>query len=258
MLMLPAHPTFGEGERQSFAYVVTTVYGLGGGDSRTLNVTEREARQILADLGALEVEFSAANGTTARALLNRLHGNGVIGAGECELLKRIAETRTSARAADDNGTNLTLANALCLVYGSGDALFTYPLDLAAIFLIVLLLGWLPLGILLVFAYSVLWLYLSHLVPIRFVLPITLIGFSEGQVTTVGLKGVQTIARNANESTIGILLGFAGIVVNVMFLPRDERPMRVPFFCLGTAALAYERTEPYAANITGPVASGTLK
>ena len=131
---------------------------------------------------------------------------------------------------------------MCLVLGYGEALFAYPLDFVAIFAIVALFGWLPLGILLVFAYSILWLYVSHLIPVRSVLPITLIGFNRGELTTIGLKGLHTITRVGAEQVTALLIGFTGIVVNVLFLPKDDREVSVPFFCLGTALLAYEQVE----------------
>jgi len=139
-----------------------------------------------------------------------------------------------------NDTNFTLKNMMCFVVGYGDALFAYPMDLLAIFLIVLLLGWMPLGIILVLAYSALWMYFSHLIPVRFILPITLIGINKGGITTMGLKGVRKIEGRENESVSGMLIGFSGIVVNVFLLPKNDREMSAPFFCLGTSIMAYEK------------------
>ena len=117
-------------------------------------------------------------------------------------------------------------------------------QLSLVVLAVALLGWLPLGFLVVLVYSLYWMILSHLIPVRCFLPITLIGFNTGQLTTVGLRGVQTISREVNESMYGILIGFTGIVINFFYLSRDMTEASAPFFCLGTALVAYEKVNAF--------------
>ena len=144
----------------------------------------------------------------------------------------------------DNDSNYTLKNLLCLVFGFGDALFAYPIDFVAIFLFVFFLGRMPFGFILVLVASLYWMMLSHLIPVRFFLPITLIGFNTGELTTVGLNGRQTISREGNQSTLGFLVGFTGILINIFYISKEFDTAISPFFCLGTSLLAYEKVESF--------------
>ena len=132
-----------------------------------------------------------------------------------------------------NSSALNLTNLLSFVFGYGnDGAFAYPLDLLAIFAIVVLFGWLPLGILLVFAYSYLWLVLSHLLPFRLLLPVTYLGIAEGELTFLGAKGITSIRPPTNDTVTALMLGFTGIVINIILPPTDDREAATPFFCLG--------------------------
>jgi len=237
LLSLIYHPSLGEEEN---AQIVTHIYGMGKDNSYTIEVSKEEAKKISNDLENLENAIKTGDEHTALQIASGLRKNGVFKDDFIFTLIRDYTGRNIARYANIIDTNFTLKNLMCFVVGYGDALFAYPMDLLAIFFIVALLGWLPLGIILVLAYSILWMYFSHFIPVRFLLPVTLIGINEGEITTIGLKGIQTISREGNESAAGMLVGFAGIVVNVLLLPKNDREMSAPFFCLGTSLMAYEK------------------
>jgi len=52
-----------------------------------------------------------------------------------------------------------------------------------------------------------------------------------------LKGINHF-HPKNEATIGIPLGFIGMVINI-FIPREGREELMPFFCMGYSACAME-------------------
>ena len=45
-----------------------------------------------------------------------------------------------------------------------------------------------------------------------------------------------------DAASGMLIGFSGIVVNIFLLPKNDREMSAPFFCLGTSIMAYAVNE----------------
>ena len=241
LLSLAYHPSQGEEEK---VQVVTHIYGMGGNVSCAINVSRERAANIMNELKNLEGAIK--NGDTYRALkiASTLKKEGVFRGNVIFDLIRDYGSRDMSSYGNLglSDANFTLKNTMCFVVGYGDALFAYPMDLLAIFLIVLLLGWMPLGIILVLAYSALWMYFSHLIPVRFILPITLIGINKGGITTMGLKGVQKIEGRENKSVSGMLIGFSGIVVNIFLLPKNDREMSAPFFCLGTSIMAYAVNE----------------
>ncbi|MCD6299205.1 MAG: hypothetical protein J7L93_01185 [Thermoplasmata archaeon] len=239
LLSLTYHPSLGEEED---VRIVTHLYGAGMDASFTIEVSKEKAGSILDDLKNLDDAIKKQDEFTAMKIASGLKENGVFRDDAIFTMIKNYMEKDTAPYAGINDTNFTLKNLMCFVVGYGDALFAYPADLLAIFFIVALLGWMPMGIILVLAYSALWMYFSHLIPVRFVFPVTLIGINKGEITTIGLKGVQTISREGNESTAGMLVGFAGVVVNVFLLPKNDREMSAPFFCFGTSLMAYEKAD----------------
>jgi hypothetical protein len=237
LMSLMYHPSLGEQEN---AKIVTHLYGRDGDASFTIDVSREKAENILNDLKNLEDSIKKHDESMAIKIASRLKDNGVFQDDSIFTMIRNFMEKRIAPNAGVNDTDFILKNLMCFVVGYGDALFAYPADFMAIFFLVALFGWLPMGVILVLAYSVLWMYFSHLIPARFVLPFTLIGINTGEITTVGLKGVQTIKREGNESTSGMLVGFTGIVVNVLILPKNDRETSAPFFCFGTSIMAYEK------------------
>ena len=236
---LSSHPVWGSEELTT---ITTTIHGRRDAITYETTMNAEQAAAVAGNLESLTAALYARDEHTAIKCATTLQDAGVFKTDDIYTLIHTYIAQGDKPSVDNNDSNFSLKNIMCLVLGSGDALFAYPMDLMAIFAIVALFGLLPLGILLVLAYSVLWMYVSHLVPARLFLPITLIGFNRGNLTTIGLNGRHTITRTGNEQVSAMLIGFTGIVVNVLLLPRDDRETAAPFFCLGTALLAYEQVE----------------
>lgn len=197
--------------KEEFAGIVTYIYGVDEIKEVRIDVSFKKAEEIKHDLEELRNSIENNDEKTALEIISNLRRDGIF---NDEIYKFIREF-------NQKSYDVNLTNLMCFVVGSGKGIFIYPLDFLTIFLITALFGWMPLGILLVFFYSMIWLFISHLIPIRFIMPLTLFGISEGGITTIGLKGINHF-QPKNETTMGILLGFIGVVVNIFIPPKEER------------------------------------
>ena len=132
LLSLACHPSQGEGEK---AQVVTHIYGIGGNVLCAINVSRERAANIMNELKNLEGAIK--NGDTYRALkiASMLKEDGVFRDNVIFDLIRNHGEDNIAPYSDINDTNFMLKNLMCFVVGYGDALFAYPMDILAIFLL---------------------------------------------------------------------------------------------------------------------------
>jgi len=114
-----------------------------------------------------------------------------------------------------------ISNYMSFVFGAGRGIALYTGDLAFFFLALLITD--AFGAIIL---TTLFAILTHLVPLRFALPVMLIGIENGVITTVGIRGVQS----AGSDTGIMLIGFVGIIIN-FFIPTPKASL-VPFFIAG--------------------------
>lgn len=215
------------------AIVVTYIYEQDCIKEIAKKISIENAKALALDFEKLTRALKATNYADALEIVDELKIDGLMANSEIYQLieSRFYGSHYGEFSSDSSTLNLT--NLLSFVFGYGnDGAFAYPLDLLAIFGIVVLFGWLPLGILVVFAYSYLWLVLSHLLPFRLFLPITYIGIADGELTFLGANGLTGICPPKNETVTALMFGFIGIVINIIFPPEEDREAVTPFFCLG--------------------------
>jgi len=220
--------------KEEFVGITTHLYGANGIKEMKIEVSLKKAEEIKHDLGELRNSIENNDKKTALEIISNLKKDGIFNDEVYEFIKKFVKDDYM----NQNSYDANLTNLMCFVVGYGKGIFVYPLDLLMIFLIVAVLGWMPLGILLVFFYSIIWLFTSHLIPFRFIMPLTLFGLSEGNITTVGLKGTNYF-QPKNETTMGILLGFIGVIINIFIPPKEGREELTPFFCMGYSVGAME-------------------
>ncbi len=107
------------------------------------------------------------------------------------------------------GSNIS--NFMCFVFGAAKGVALYSLDL--FFLLVgLAITGNPLGAIIFVAIIA---AITHLLPFRIAQPVMLVGVENGNIVTIGVRGVQNIG--SDESAL--LFGFVGVVIN-FFLPTE--------------------------------------
>ncbi|HEC81464.1 MAG TPA: hypothetical protein ENI42_03445 [Thermoplasmatales archaeon] len=101
-----------------------------------------------------------------------------------------------------------ISNFLCYVHATGRGLMFFTIGH-----ILLVLA--SMGLILPIQFYLLILILTHLIPLRVLLPIGSISLEEGKISTFGLGGFQTV--EAVNETVGVtLLGFTGVTINIPF------------------------------------------
>ena len=216
--------------------ILTHIYGINEVKKVQVDVSIEKAEEIVKDLKELKNAIEIDDDITALKIASSLKKEGLFSENIFDLIRtQLKNTVFPSLNQEDPTMNIT--NVLCVVLGFGEGLFVYPLDLVAMYFIVLLFGWMPLGILLVFIYSMLWLSLSHLIPVRSVMPLTLFAIGDGELLTAGLKGITSVKPENNETVIGMLVGFIGVVINIYIFPKEGRDEIAQFFCIGHSLLA---------------------
>jgi len=114
---------------------VTCMYGMGGDISYTINVSENKAMNILNELKNLEDTIKDGNIHNALKIASMLKEDGVFRDNVIFDLIRNHGEDNIAPYSNINDTNFMLKNLMCFVVGYGDALFAYPMDILAIFLL---------------------------------------------------------------------------------------------------------------------------
>jgi hypothetical protein len=235
------------------ATIRTHVYGLHGIREKKVEVSIEEAMKIAEALKELKDAIKADDETTALHIASRLKKENVFSDTILDFIQNQLRDTSFSQLKQGNST-MNLTNLLCVVLGFGEGIFVYPLDLLAIYFIIVRFGLMPFGFLLVLLLSMFWLSLSHLLPVRFVLPLTLFGIGEGELLTAGLKGIASVKPEHNETAIGILVGFIGVVINIYLFPKEDREEIAQFFCIGYSLAALKRTDTNSTflNLNSPV------
>lgn len=239
MLSLAYFQVYGN---QETATVVSHIYGMNGVKDVKVGISKEKAEILAKDLKDLKEAIKINDYDTALKIANGLKKDNIIPDNTLfdSLVNQIK--KNVAQSQKENVLVKNLSNLLCFILGYGEGLFVYPVDFIAIFLIVLIFGLMPLGILLVLLYSFLWVVFSHLLPFRSVLPITMFGMGSGEITTAGLMGIKTIKPDPainQSSVLGLFVGFVGLVINIINMPDDEGNTSAPFFVLGYSLASYD-------------------
>lgn len=216
--------------------ILSHIYGINEVKEIEVDVSIEKAEAIAKDLKELKNAIEIDDDITALKIASKLKKEGLFSDKIFDLIRTQLKNTAFPLLNQENST-MNITNVLCVVLGFGEGLFVYSLDLLAMYFIVLLFGWMPLGILLVFIYSMLWLSLSHFIPVRTVMPLTLFAIGEGELLTAGLKGITSIKPENNETTIGMLVGFIGVIINIYIFPKEGREEIAQFFCIGHSLLA---------------------
>jgi hypothetical protein len=227
--------------KEPTATVISKVYGITDSYEIKTQMNMKKTEKLMDDLETLKKAIEANDTATSIKILSQLEQDGIVKENSVfEIIKTHFHDILDFQFKQDNNTR-ELVNLLCVILGYGEGLFIYPLDFIVIFAIVVAFGLMPLGILLVFIYSFLWIYLSHSIPLRTWLPITMFGLGTGEITTLGLRGIQkyTPSPDQNISAMGVLIGYIGIVINILIPPNDQGEAPAPFFCLGYSLAAFE-------------------
>ena len=205
---------------------------------------------IHAALSTLENALHRGERHQAYAAASELVGHGVFQGEEIYTLIDQYCQRVQRLAASDGDRAGDAINLMSLVLGAGDGIFVYTLDVAATFLIALILLPIPFGIILAMFYMYLWLVVSHAVPFRLVQPTTSFWLFNGSFNTLGLKGSQTLEASEDRPANGSMLGFAGVIVNLI-IPRKDNNSIYYYFCLGSAVAVLPTILPVLAFFTSP-------
>ncbi len=239
---------------QSSAYIRVKSSGNEGAGTTRNEMSVAEAKAMYSRLQALEQALTQRDESRATRIAHALTDQGIFQGNRIfSLIHRYCrQARRPPSLSTDDAPGA--ANVLSLVMGSGEGVLVYPLDLmayaSAIYLYFLLD--LPMDREAYFLYTWFiwwlgWIPLSHLIPCRAgVQPLVWMGITDGALTTVGLKGVQTMQGNQSHTVIGSLTGFTGLIVNV-YIPRNASAAYTCYFILGTAIAVYPYWWPASAH-----------
>lgn len=223
------HPEAGRSSPPATLVVQQT----GGTDPATLRQMSREeAHQTRAYLEELKRALARGEEETARGLAGELRRAGVFP--DDEIFSLISQYCRRIAGQGSVPDAMEAINLMSMVMGSGEGIFVYTLDVLVTFLIALLLLPIPFGFILAMAYMYLWLVVSHALPLRMVQPTTSFWLFEGDLTTVGLRGTHILRAEEDAPVNGSLLGFAGLLVNLI-VPRKDNTSLYYYFCLGWTA-----------------------
>jgi|GEM_PF-6287713 len=197
-------------------------------------MTTAEAEALLGRLKALEQALRQGDEQRAHSIAVSLKERGIFRSNRIfSLIHQYCQQTQQSQSPMRNGL-ARLINVFCLVAGTGEGLFYYTLDLLVLasgFIIMLpfalfssLLIYLGMALYLGF-----YMPLSHTIP-RFMTPLVHFALSNGSLTTIGLKGNQTIPGFHGYD--GNMIGFTGISVSVVF--DVSLKLRPHYFCLGSA------------------------
>lgn len=238
------------------AVLVVTNGGDGGTAPIYQQMTPNEAEAISLLLEELEHALATGDETRAHLLACELQDQKVLSDGSIHgLIDRYC--RRVHQVATTEGTDAI--NLLSMVMGSGQGVFLYTLDVLATFFIALILVPIPLGFILAMFYMYVWLVASHAIPFRLVQPTTSFWLFEGDLTTIGLRGMHTLHAEENDPVNGSLLGFAGIIINLI-IPLQNNNSITYYFCLGAATAVLPNILPLLTSfqLPGGLSSGHTK
>ena len=194
--------------------IVTRIYQRHGIREIITEVPEREVNRVKQCLERLNDALEKSDKKEILACVSFLRERQVFDRANEEiysLLKKPFEPSTVSTTFPKqsfSAAETSISNFLCYVnvVGGGLMFFTVGHILAALA---------NMGIMLPFPFYIIVLILTHLIPVRILLPIGSINLEEGKISAFGLGGLQRKVV-ANE-TIGVaLLGFTGITINIPF------------------------------------------
>ncbi|MGC9553890.1 MAG: hypothetical protein ACP5EK_01120 [Thermoplasmatota archaeon] len=220
----------------------------GAGPATLRQMSREEAHRTRACLEELEGALARGDEETARSLAGELRRAGVFP--DDEIFSLISEYCRRVASQESAPGALEAVNLMSMVLGSGEGIFVYTLDVLVTFFIALILLPIPLGFILAMFYMYLWLVVSHAVPLRVVQPTTSFWLFEGELTTVGLRGMHTLRAEEEAPVNGSLLGFAGLLVNLI-VPREDNNSVYYYFCLGWTAAVLPTILPLLSLLMNP-------
>ncbi|MDD3492447.1 MAG: hypothetical protein PHZ19_02980 [Candidatus Thermoplasmatota archaeon] len=256
MGMTVAHPSLGvlagphPEAHPSGPWATLVVQQAGETGPATLRQMSREeAHRTRACLEELEGALARGDEETARGLAGELRRAGVFP--DDGVFSLISEYCHRVASQDSPPGAMDAINLMSMVLGSGEGIFVYTLDVLVTFFIALILLPIPFGFILAMFYMYLWLVVSHALPLRVVQPTTSFWLFEGELTTVGLRGMHTLRAEGEEAPVnGSLLGFAGLLVNLI-VPRTDNNSVYYYFCLGWTAAVLPTILPLLSLLVNP-------
>lgn len=205
--------------------IVSHIYGLRGDREINVKVSREKAEKILSSLEKLSNAIHNNDAVQMLKISQELEAEGIFTKETTDLVMQRIKFQ-SIRT-----TNMNLTNLLCFIWGFGEeGIFIYSLDLLLITGFILFFSMIPLGFLLAFLLSFAWLFVSHLLPFRAINPLIAFSVRGGEMTTAGLMGIQKLGENRDDIIFGVMIGFIGIIVNIIYPISSDKLS--PYFCMG--------------------------
>ena len=205
--------------------IVSYIYGLREVKEINIRVSREKAEKILINLEKMSNALHDNDAMQMLKISQELENEGIFTKETTDLVMQRIKLQSTGT------TNMNLTNLLCFIWGFGEeGVFVYSLDLILITGFVLFFSMIPLGFLLAFLLSFAWLFVSHLLPFRVINPLIAFSVWGGEMTTAGLMGVQKLGESSDEMIFGLMMGFIGIIVNIIYPISSDKLS--PYFCMG--------------------------
>ena len=210
---LPAMGTSTESENNKMISITTSIFYGHGEKNIVIDVTKAKAEIIMHRLEQMNNALERGDKNGIMAGISFLDREGMLDGNDGKAYSLLSGSGISLFNSPAVYENIS--NTLCYVnaVGRGLMIFTVGYILAA------LAGN---GIVLSPIIYLTIMVLTHLVPLRILLPVGVLAMDEGTISTLGLNGFQT-QKTSNETIAINLVGFTGIVINIPFSNSDSGP-----------------------------------